>query len=499
MSGSSDTIIESLRRGATDTRWRNASARLHSALASSDGYVVVTSASGHEAATFVDAVLTEIDPFRIIRLTPNVGDPLALIDRHCAIVEREQNSDAAHATNGHTGLARLAELAAAAGKPICIVVRDAESADPDELEKIRMAFTIAPGSSSTELRIVLVGTLELEAKLEQHAARAIASRVSARIRLTRAAMRTSLREPSPIPRRGSRLRKPAIAIACTLALAAAFDAARGLSLPALPELPSLSAMKGIGLPGLPSLGSKRTADPASTKSAAQAGTSVPAATPSNAVASAIASAPSTAVIDNGPAASGLASTKTALTAGADPAAPVPTPLARVARAVESGLGSVGLEAYVPAVVARAAATTRVQTRPSVATSSHGYSSFPVREREAGLATQLMAHTLATFDARRTGSTSIVQAGTFTDIDGAFALKHTLVDSVGAAYVARFDPTWGTFYSVRVFSSSGASGSDLAIDVSRSLGHETTHVSPAVVASPAPAPAEVATTVVEGSR
>jgi hypothetical protein len=147
--------------------------RLQSALHSGTGHVVVTAEERDKAAALVDAALERTTALTVLRLRAASADPLAVID--------ENGTDAKSASKRRETLRDLLEKARAVDANVFAVVEDADTASAEELERVRMAVECVPDAIE-RLRVVLVGTPQLDLTLQEPAASALASRVSAHVR-----------------------------------------------------------------------------------------------------------------------------------------------------------------------------------------------------------------------------------------------------------------------------------------------------------------------------
>ena len=147
--------------------------RLQSALHAGTGHVVVTAPEREKAAALVDAALERSSALLVLRVRAVSADPLAVID--------EGVTDKRSASSRRETLRELLEKARAVDANVFAVVEDADSATAEQLERVRMAVECVPDAIE-RLRVVLVGTPQLDVTLQEPGASALASRVSAHVR-----------------------------------------------------------------------------------------------------------------------------------------------------------------------------------------------------------------------------------------------------------------------------------------------------------------------------
>ncbi len=155
-------------------RFRKAWLRLESALLAGNGHVVVTATEREQAAELVDAALERSNALKILRVRAATADPLGVID--------EGTTDSRSAAKRSETLRALLMKAREVHANVFAVVEDADTASAEELERVRMAVECVPDAIE-RLRVVLIGTPQLEVTLQEPAASALASRVSAHVRI----------------------------------------------------------------------------------------------------------------------------------------------------------------------------------------------------------------------------------------------------------------------------------------------------------------------------
>jgi type II secretory pathway predicted ATPase ExeA len=111
----------------------------------------------------------------------SVGKAAAGLD---SVMAALLGTDSTHVSTSADRRARLVDAvqaAKAAGKPILVVVRDADQASVEELERVRVGIEVNAHDSVRTIRLVLVGTQKLLDKLSTPAASGLRSRIAAHI------------------------------------------------------------------------------------------------------------------------------------------------------------------------------------------------------------------------------------------------------------------------------------------------------------------------------
>jgi hypothetical protein len=148
--------------------------RLSRALQSGTGHVAVISDDPAAARAHARGALVRVEAAAVLHVTAAGIEPADAPGSGA-------DADASRA-RVRSLMAPLLEQARAVEKPAFIVVDDADSAGGAALERIRNAVECAPDAIKW-LRIVLVGGDELERALDDPAASALASRLCARVRM----------------------------------------------------------------------------------------------------------------------------------------------------------------------------------------------------------------------------------------------------------------------------------------------------------------------------
>ena len=176
-------VIEDLRArlrstGAGAPRRDLSEVRLEVACTWGSGHLLVTGSNRAEVDSLLDRVIRKTDPMGTIRA--RAGDPVSIEDRLIALLDSE--SEVTGHLDRRRALLQLLARAQEARKSIFVVVDDADAASIEQLEKLRTTIEVAPDAIE-RLRLVLVGSSSLPAKLDAAGARALSSRITSRIRV----------------------------------------------------------------------------------------------------------------------------------------------------------------------------------------------------------------------------------------------------------------------------------------------------------------------------
>jgi hypothetical protein len=152
--------------------------RLEVACTWGSGHLLVTGSDRAEVDSLLDRVIRKTDPMGTIRA--RAGDPASTVDRLIDLLDSE--SEVTGHLDRRRALLQLLARAQEARKSIFVVVDDADAATVEQLEKLRMTIEVAPDALE-RLRLVLVGSSTLPAKLDAAGARALSSRITSRIRV----------------------------------------------------------------------------------------------------------------------------------------------------------------------------------------------------------------------------------------------------------------------------------------------------------------------------
>jgi hypothetical protein len=156
-------------------------ARITRGLRVGAGHVVVTAVDVDRAEDLVEAAIASANPFRVLRISTTTdgfalaGDVLAFAAGGAPSVRRARDKVS-------SPIAGLIEEARGAGRPIVVVVADADLASVKRLEALRIQLDCAPGAIEV-VRMVLVGCPVLLRILELPSARGLSSRVGMQVRV----------------------------------------------------------------------------------------------------------------------------------------------------------------------------------------------------------------------------------------------------------------------------------------------------------------------------
>jgi hypothetical protein len=410
-----DSVLETLRRGSPEQNYREAAARLDSAVRAGQGHVVVLGESQHEAAMFVDSVLARASGYDVVQISIRRGA-------------------------GSISAERLA------GDSVLVVVHDADSASAHDLEELRIALERSPDAVE-RIRFVLVGAARLERALADHEARALNSRVGARIRLVR---KTAQRHAVPVAKRNTTKRWALVTSGVT-ACAALVCAVVAIFSPA-----QRSALIGLTSEQVAALSDAARALVSSADASADTTARAPApaqvaassASTGSPIEAAALHAPGGAsfgehfasFVQNAAHAAARAPMVWSQPDGKPAKASVKAPSAPWTRTVSkpratAGVQSTGLFAALTKLFVRDARGERA-----------------VETGGAVLETALMSTKLARGTRRATDG--VLELGAFARAKSAYDLKSSLAEQFDRVAVARFDPPSGPVYSVRVFDLAG---------------------------------------------
>jgi hypothetical protein len=152
--------------------------RLEVACTWGSGHLLVTGSDRAEVDNLLDRVIRKTDPMGTIRA--RAGDPVSTVDRLIDLLDSE--SEVTGHLDRRRALLQLLARAQEARKSIFVVVDDADAASVEQLEKLRTTIEVAPDALE-RLRLILVGSSTLAAKLDVAGARALSSRITSRIRV----------------------------------------------------------------------------------------------------------------------------------------------------------------------------------------------------------------------------------------------------------------------------------------------------------------------------
>jgi hypothetical protein len=176
-------------------------ARLARALRVGSGHVVVTARDVERAENLVDVALAIVDPYRVLRISATI-DGLAVLAGDALAFASERGPGVRRARDKVSSpIGGLVDEARAAGRPVVVVVADADLASVKNLESLRIQLDAAPGAIGV-VRMVLIGCPVLSRILELPSARGLRSRVGMQLYLAEPGARRRARR-SRSARRGS--------------------------------------------------------------------------------------------------------------------------------------------------------------------------------------------------------------------------------------------------------------------------------------------------------
>jgi hypothetical protein len=171
--------VVAFRKGERDAR---EFARVSRALRVGSGHIVVTAADVERAETLVEAAIAAVEPYRVLWVSATTDGIVTFAGDVLAFAAVGGVSAASPANKIVSPIGGLIDEARGVGKPVVVVVADADLASVKRLESIRIQLDAAPGAIDV-VRIVLVGCPVLSRILELPAARGLSSRVGMQVRL----------------------------------------------------------------------------------------------------------------------------------------------------------------------------------------------------------------------------------------------------------------------------------------------------------------------------
>lgn len=179
-----------LRRGDGEAR---DVARIARALRVGSGHVVVIARDVEEAENLVESAIALADPYRVLRVSATT-DGMAVLASDLLAFAAESGPDVRRSRDKVSSpVAGLMAEARAAGRPVVVVVADADLASIKRLESLRIQLDSAPGAIEI-VRMVLIGCPVLSRILDLNAARGLSSRVGLQVRVAETALRGRGRE-----------------------------------------------------------------------------------------------------------------------------------------------------------------------------------------------------------------------------------------------------------------------------------------------------------------
>jgi hypothetical protein len=376
---------------------------------SGQGHIVVLGDSQHEAAMFVDSVLARTSGYDVAQIS---------IRRLGAVSPDKLANEA-----------------------VLIVVHDADSASAADLEELRIVLERDPGAVE-RVRFILVGSARLEHALNDPMARALNSRIGARVRLVR---KTAQRHAAPVVQSNSKkkwaLRVSAFsacaALVCTVATGFLKPEARTALFGVTAEQVTAASEAVRSL-----MASFETSNAGSEKKAPTAPVEVASAAPV-----AHAAAPATSGSSFGERFADFVE-KAAYAAGRAPSAWSQAASVSSAHASAKPAKSSWRPAPKPSTSPSQSGGFFATLARLFVRDSHGQKRS-VETGGAVLETALMTAKLA-----RSAGENVLELGSFAHPDKAYDLKSSLAGQFDRVAVARFDPPSGPVYSVRVFDGEG---------------------------------------------
>jgi hypothetical protein len=158
-----------------EPRLQQAIAKLAAALGPRAGHVVVTAPTQKGAEALVWQVETEIVAYRVFWVNGRMLDAPSLL--------RTLGAEDPTAESLPAAVTSLLAKARSVGRPIVILVADADAASADALEELRLLAECSPDGTQF-LRLVLIGKPSLMQTLRRREARALATRVTSLIAIS---------------------------------------------------------------------------------------------------------------------------------------------------------------------------------------------------------------------------------------------------------------------------------------------------------------------------
>jgi hypothetical protein len=146
------------------------------------GHLLLTGPDRGEVRDLLECVLRRVDALGSVRARACDDDPDIALEGLLSLSTESTTASpiAAGYTARQTALLDLIARARAVRRSVFVVVDDGEDATIEQLERLRTSLEVAPDAIEC-FRLVLVGGQALAGKLEQHAARALRSRITARV------------------------------------------------------------------------------------------------------------------------------------------------------------------------------------------------------------------------------------------------------------------------------------------------------------------------------
>jgi cell division septation protein DedD len=164
-------------------------AKLTTALRPRPGHVVVTAATAKDAEALLWRVESDIVAYRCLWLSGRELDPVRLL--------RALATEDVLAESPHVAIRTLLGKARAIGRPVVVVVTEADAASAADLERLRLTLECTPDASDV-VRLVLLGGPALLEILRRPEVRALATRITNRIDAPQIASEAALPQTSRI-------------------------------------------------------------------------------------------------------------------------------------------------------------------------------------------------------------------------------------------------------------------------------------------------------------
>jgi hypothetical protein len=169
-------------RARAQERKRRDEARLELALTWGAGHVLVTGTDRTETRDLLERVLRRIDALGAVRAPACSADAELALDGVVAL-SIDDGPLPASRRERREALSRLVGKARSLRRSIFVVVDDGDEATVEQLERLRASVEVTP-EALERLRLIFLGGPTLVTKLGQRGARALSSRISARIRVS---------------------------------------------------------------------------------------------------------------------------------------------------------------------------------------------------------------------------------------------------------------------------------------------------------------------------
>jgi len=181
------------RRGDGETR---DVARIARALRVGSGHVVVIARDVERAENLVESAIVLAEPYRVLRVSATT-DGMAVLASDLLAFAAESGPDVRRARDKVSSpVGGLMAEARAVGRPVVVVVADADLASIKRLESLRIQLDSAPGAIEI-VRMILIGCPVLSRILDLPSARGLSSRVGLQVRVVEPDERRRRRKSPP--------------------------------------------------------------------------------------------------------------------------------------------------------------------------------------------------------------------------------------------------------------------------------------------------------------